>query len=123
MNLFSFLCLVLPISSLDPVTLVEGQSFRVAATCRAIGHPLPILSWDTDMSGTVQNRTSETGSVSSYFSLHPLRSMNGKKLDCLVWHPGLEEPRRISNRLEVQCEYSCGAEVRQTGAVAITSYF
>uniref|UniRef100_A0A668T6I7 Ig-like domain-containing protein n=1 Tax=Oreochromis aureus TaxID=47969 RepID=A0A668T6I7_OREAU len=93
---------ILPISSLDPVTLVEGQSFRVAATCRAIGHPLPILSWDTDMSGTVQNRTSETGSVSSYFSLHPLRSMNGKKLDCLVWHPGLEEPRRISNRLEVQ---------------------
>lgn len=93
---------ILPISSLDPVTLVEGQSFRVAATCRAIGHPLPILSWETDMSGTVQNRTSETGSVSSYFSLHPLRSMNGKKLDCLVWHPGLEEPRRISNRLEVQ---------------------
>ncbi|XP_035764302.1 nectin-4 [Neolamprologus brichardi] len=49
-----------------------------------------------------ENRTSETGSVSSYFSLHPLRSMNGKKLDCLVWHPGLEEPRRISNHLEVQ---------------------
>ncbi|XP_071347074.1 nectin-4 isoform X2 [Trachinotus anak] len=92
---------VLPISSLEPVTLVEGQSFRVAATCRAVGHPLPRLSWDTDLPGQSQNRTSESGSVSSHYSLHPLRSMNGKKLDCLVWHPGLEGPRRISNRLEV----------------------
>ncbi|XP_030607002.1 nectin-4 isoform X1 [Archocentrus centrarchus] len=92
----------LPISSLDPITLVEGQSFRVAATCRAIGHPVPVLSWDTDLPGQDQNRTSENGPVSSYYSLYPLRGMNGKKLDCLVWHPGLEEPRRIRNRLEVQ---------------------
>ncbi|XP_040910534.1 nectin-4 isoform X2 [Toxotes jaculatrix] len=93
---------LLPISSLDPVNLVEGQSFRVAATCRAVGRPLPRLSWDTDLPGLSQNRTSEGGSVSSYYSLHPLRSMNGKKLDCLVWHPGLERPRRISNHLVVQ---------------------
>ncbi|KAM7379711.1 hypothetical protein PAMP_005242 [Pampus punctatissimus] len=93
---------VLPISSLDHVELVEGQSFRVAATCRAIGRPSPHLSWDTDLPGLSQNRTSEGGSVSSYYSLHPLRSMNGKRLDCLVWHPGLKQPRRISNRLVVQ---------------------
>uniref|UniRef100_A0A8D3AD79 Nectin cell adhesion molecule 4b n=1 Tax=Scophthalmus maximus TaxID=52904 RepID=A0A8D3AD79_SCOMX len=93
---------VLPISSLDPVILTEGQSYRVAAACRAVGRPLPRLSWDTDLSGQSQNRTNEGGSVSSYYSLHPLRSMNGRKLDCLVWHPGLDRPRRISNRLVVQ---------------------
>ncbi|AWP03675.1 putative poliovirus receptor-related protein 4 [Scophthalmus maximus] len=93
---------VLPISSLDPVILTEGQSYRVAAACRAVGRPLPRLSWDTDLSGQSQNRTNEGGSVSSYYSLHPLRSMNGRKLDCLVWHPGLDWPRRISNRLVVQ---------------------
>lgn len=100
------LLLVLPISSLDHEPLVEGQAFRVAASCRAVGHPTPRLSWDTDLPGQSQNRTKEDGSVSSYYSLHPLRSMNGKKLDCLVWHPGLEQPRRIANRLEVQCKYS-----------------
>ncbi|XP_034410709.1 nectin-4 isoform X2 [Cyclopterus lumpus] len=93
---------VLPISSLDPVLLVEGQSYSVAASCRAVGHPSPRLSWDTDLPGQSKNRTKEGGSVSSYYSLHPLRGMNGKKLDCLVWHPGLERPRRISNRLVVQ---------------------
>ncbi|XP_067330375.1 nectin-4-like isoform X2 [Channa argus] len=92
---------ILPIFSLDPVILVEGQSFRVAATCRAVGRPVPRLSWDTDLPGQFQNRTNEGWSVSSYYSLHPLRSMNGKKLDCLVWHPGLEGPRRISNQLVV----------------------
>ncbi|XP_029309976.1 LOW QUALITY PROTEIN: nectin-4 [Cottoperca gobio] len=93
---------LLPISSLDSVLLVEGQSFRVAASCRAVGRPLPRLSWDTDLPGQSQDRAKEGGSVSSHYSLHPLRGMNGKKLDCLVWHPGLEQPRRISNRLVVQ---------------------
>ncbi|XP_070829867.1 nectin-4 isoform X1 [Chaetodon trifascialis] len=93
---------ILPISSLEPVELVEGQSFRVVASCRAVGRPPPRLSWDTDLPGQSQNRTKEGGSVSSYYSLHPLRNMNGKKLDCLVWHPSLEQPRRISNRLVVQ---------------------
>ncbi|XP_077414337.1 nectin-4 isoform X2 [Vanacampus margaritifer] len=92
---------VLPIASLEPVVLVEGQSFRVAASCRAVGRPLPTLSWDTPVPGQVQNRTNEGGSVSSYYSLHPLRSMNGKRLDCLVRHPGLERPRRIANQLVV----------------------
>lgn len=93
---------ILPISSLEPVILVEGQSFGVAASCRAVGRPPPRLSWDTDLPGQSQNRTNEGGSVSSYYSLHPLRSMNGKKLDCLVWHPGLQQPRRLSNPLVVQ---------------------
>ncbi|KAM4605171.1 nectin-4 isoform 1-T2 [Polymixia lowei] len=93
---------VLPISSLEPVVLVEGQSFRVAASCRAVGRPPPSLSWDTDLPGQSQNRTSLDGAVSSYYSLHPLRSMNGKRLDCLVRHPGLEQARRLSNRLVVQ---------------------
>ncbi|XP_061549243.1 nectin-4 isoform X1 [Phycodurus eques] len=92
---------VLPISSLEPAVLVEGQSFRVAASCRAVGRPLPTLSWETAVPGQAQNRTGEGGSVSSYFSLHPLRSMNGKRLDCLVRHPGLERPRRIANQLVV----------------------
>ncbi|XP_077372139.1 nectin-4 isoform X3 [Festucalex cinctus] len=92
---------VLPIASLEPVVLMEGQSFRVAASCRAVGRPLPTLSWDTPVPGQAQNRTNDGGSVSSYYSLHPLRSMNGKRLDCLVRHPGLERPRRIANQLVV----------------------
>ncbi|XP_038135386.1 nectin-4 [Cyprinodon tularosa] len=92
----------LPISSLDPVHLVEGQPYGVVASCRAVGRPPPQLSWDTDLPGHSNNRTNDGGSVSSHYSLHPLRSMNGKKLDCLVWHPGLQKPRRISNNLVVQ---------------------
>lgn len=93
---------ILPISSLDPEVLMEGQSFRLAASCRAMGRPTPRVSWDTDLPGQIQNRSKTAGSVSSFFSLHPLRSMNGKKLDCLVWHPALQQPRRISNQLVVQ---------------------
>ncbi|XP_036822833.1 nectin-4 isoform X5 [Oncorhynchus mykiss] len=91
-----------PISSLDPVVLEEGQSFHVAASCRSVARPPPRLTWDTDLPGQAQNRSSEGGVVSTHFSLHPLRSMNGMRLDCLVWHPALEQPRRISNRLVVQ---------------------
>ncbi|MFT7815245.1 nectin-4 [Arapaima gigas] len=90
-----------PISSLEPVEMVEGQSFSVAATCRSVARPPPRLSWETELSGQSHNRTSEVGAVSSTYSLHPLRSMNGKKLDCLVWHPIQEQPRRLSNRLVV----------------------
>ncbi|XP_050990377.1 nectin-4 [Labeo rohita] len=92
---------ILPISSLEPVILQEGQSFRVAASCRAVGHPSPRLSWDTDIHGQSQNRTGEDGVVTSQFSLHPLRSMNKRRLDCLVWHPALDAPHRISNELIV----------------------
>lgn len=86
--------------------MVEGQTYRVAATCRAVARPMPRLSWDTDLPGQAINRSSGPGSVSSYFSLHPLRGMNGKKLDCLVWHLTLDRPRRIQNSLVVHCEFS-----------------
>ncbi|KAK7159952.1 hypothetical protein R3I94_006094 [Phoxinus phoxinus] len=91
----------LPISSLDPLILQEGQSFRSAASCRAVAHPAPLLSWDTDVPGQSQNRSGEDGVVTSQFFLHPLRSMNGQRLDCLVWHPALDGPRRLSNTLIV----------------------
>ncbi|XP_024290406.2 nectin-4 isoform X2 [Oncorhynchus tshawytscha] len=90
-----------PISSLDPVILVEGQSFQLAASCRSVARPPPHLSWDTELPGQSHNRSLEGGSVSTHFSLHPLRSMDGKRLDCLVKHPALKGPRRITNNLVV----------------------
>ncbi|CAB1448608.1 unnamed protein product [Pleuronectes platessa] len=98
----TFTIWTLPISSLDPIILKEGDSYRLAATCKAEGRPRPRLSWDTDLPGKGKDMNHEGGSVSSFFSLHPLRSMNGKKLDCLVWHPGLNGSRRISNLVDVQ---------------------
>ena len=83
---------------------MEGQSYRLAAACRSVARPLPSLSWDTDLNGQSTNRSSDTGSVSSHYSLHPLRSMNGKKLDCLVSHQPLKKPRRLRNNVVVHCE-------------------
>ncbi|KAG7496878.1 nectin-4-like isoform X1 [Solea senegalensis] len=97
----SLIVWTIPISSLDPVILVEGQSYRQAASCRSIARPPPRLSWDTELNGQSTNRSSDSGAVSSHFSLHPLRSMNGQKLDCLVWHPTSPNPRRLSNHLVV----------------------
>ncbi|XP_041634867.1 nectin-4 [Cheilinus undulatus] len=97
----SLIVWTIPISSLDPVVLVEGQSYRQAASCRAVAIPPPRLTWETDLNGQSTNRSSDNGAVSSHFSLHPLRGMNGKKLDCLVWHPTLVTPRRLRNRLVV----------------------
>ncbi|XP_036411646.1 LOW QUALITY PROTEIN: nectin-4 [Colossoma macropomum] len=91
----------IPIAMLEPVILEEGQTFRVAATCRAVGLPRPHLSWDTDLLGQSQNKSSEDKVITSSFLLHPLRSLNGRKLDCLVWHPALENPQRLSNTLVV----------------------
>ncbi|XP_029310915.1 nectin-4 [Cottoperca gobio] len=91
----------IPISSLDPVILQEGQTYRQAASCRSVARPPPHLSWDTNLSGQSTNRSSDNGAATSHYSLHPLRSMNGKKLDCLVWHPTLKGPRRLSNKLVV----------------------
>uniref|UniRef100_A0A4W4GC15 Ig-like domain-containing protein n=1 Tax=Electrophorus electricus TaxID=8005 RepID=A0A4W4GC15_ELEEL len=97
----SLIVQTIPISSLDPVTLVEGQTFRPAATCRSVAKPQPGLSWDTELVGTSQNRSLDNSVSSITFSLHPLRSLNGRKLDCLVWHPTLTTPRRLSNQLVV----------------------
>ncbi|CAL8326291.1 unnamed protein product [Arctogadus glacialis] len=100
------------------VVLVEGDPYGVAASCRAVGRPAPTLSWDTELPGKPLGRgasgggasgggasgggASEGGAVSSHFSLHPLRSMNGQRLDCLVAHPALKQPRRHAHRLLVQ---------------------
>ncbi|XP_068613688.1 nectin-4-like [Brachionichthys hirsutus] len=97
----SLIVWTIPISSLDPVILVEGQSYRQVASCRSVARPPPRLSWDSDLNGQSVNRTSDNGVVASQYSLHPLRSMNGKKLDCLVWHPTLDAPRRLKNNLVV----------------------
>ncbi|XP_005796659.1 nectin-4-like isoform X1 [Xiphophorus maculatus] len=93
---------MLPISSVEPENLVEGQAFGLVSTCRAVGYPKPGLSWDTELPGHSKNHTGEDGKAFIQYWLHPLRSMNGKKLDCLVWHPSLKEPRRIADRLVVQ---------------------
>ncbi|KAL2078897.1 hypothetical protein ACEWY4_024641 [Coilia grayii] len=90
-----------PISNVEAVELVEGQTFRTAATCRAVGWPQPRLTWDTDVAGQAQNRSVDARTVSSQFSLHPLRSLDGRRLDCLVWHPTFDTPQRIRNRLVV----------------------
>uniref|UniRef100_A0A3B4CNX9 Ig-like domain-containing protein n=1 Tax=Pygocentrus nattereri TaxID=42514 RepID=A0A3B4CNX9_PYGNA len=90
-----------PISTLDTFILVEGQSFRQAATCRSMAKPQPGLSWDTDLPGQSQNRSLENGVSFIKFSLHPLRYMNGRKMDCLVWHPTLKSPRRYRSQVVV----------------------
>lgn len=90
----------IPISSLEPTVLVEG-SYGVAATCRSTALPTPHLSWDTDLSGQSSNRTYDNGVVTSQYALYPLRDMNHKKLDCLVWHGSFKRPKRISNTLVV----------------------
>ncbi|XP_070710600.1 nectin-4 [Pempheris klunzingeri] len=97
----SLIVWTVPISSLDPVILVEGQTYRQVASCRSVARPPPRLSWDTDLNGQSINRSSDNGAVSSHYSLHPLRGMNGKKLDCLVWHPTLSHPRRLKHNLVV----------------------
>ncbi|XP_054914417.1 nectin-4 isoform X2 [Poeciliopsis prolifica] len=91
----------IPISSLDPVVVKEGDSYKVVASCRSVAVPPPELSWDTELNGHAVKQISDKGVVSTHFSLHPLRSMNGKKLDCLVQHPEYDKPRRIENRLVV----------------------
>ncbi|KAL1271760.1 hypothetical protein QQF64_030776, partial [Cirrhinus molitorella] len=90
-----------PITSLQPFVLVEGQSFRPAAICRSVAKPMAGLSWDTELAGQSQNRSMDGEVASIQFSLHPLRNMNGQKLDCLVWHPSQKGPERITNNLIV----------------------
>lgn len=103
--MFSFL-VAKPIATLDPTILEEGQLFQVVATCRAMAKPQPGLSWDTDLPGLSQNRSLDNGVASIQYSLHPLRNMNGHKLDCLVWHPSLKSPRRLTNQLIVHCKFN-----------------
>ncbi|KAA0723019.1 Nectin-4 Nectin cell adhesion molecule 4 [Triplophysa tibetana] len=90
-----------PIASLEPIIMVEGQSYSLAATCRSVAKPMAGLSWDTELPGRSKNHSFDDGVASIQFSLHPLRSMNGQKLDCLVWHPSQKGPHRITNNLTV----------------------
>ncbi|XP_056317117.1 nectin-4 isoform X2 [Danio aesculapii] len=90
-----------PISSLKSFILIEGESFRPAASCRAMAKPVAGLSWDTELAGQSQNQSSDETVSSIKFSLHPFRGMNGQKLDCLVWHPSQKGPERITNKLIV----------------------
>ncbi|XP_072314600.1 nectin-4 [Eucyclogobius newberryi] len=90
----------IPISSLEPVVLKEG-SYGVVATCRSTALPTPQLSWDTELTGQSTNRTYDNGVVTSQYALYPLRSMNHKRLDCLVWHESFKGPKRLSNKLVV----------------------
>ncbi|KAJ0056014.1 hypothetical protein NL108_017769, partial [Boleophthalmus pectinirostris] len=90
----------IPISSLEPAVLVEG-SYGVAATCRSTAQPTPQLSWKTELTGQSTNRTYDNGVVTSQYSLYPLRGMNGKSLDCLVWHESFTGPKTISNTMVV----------------------
>ncbi|MEQ2294344.1 hypothetical protein AMECASPLE_002954 [Ameca splendens] len=90
-----------PITSLDPVVVKEGEPYKQVASCRSVARPPPQLSWDTELNGQSINRTSDNGAVSTHYSLHPLRSLNGKRLDCLVWHPVFQSPRRLKNLLVV----------------------
>ncbi|XP_024144017.1 nectin-4 isoform X2 [Oryzias melastigma] len=101
---------IIPITSLEPVILVEGEPLKQVASCRSSGHPVPRLSWDTDQPGQSSNRNFSGGVVSTQYFLHPLKSMNGKKLDCLVWHPAFLTPQRIKNNLVVQ--FAPQAEVK-----------
>uniref|UniRef100_A0A8C7YCP5 Ig-like domain-containing protein n=1 Tax=Oryzias sinensis TaxID=183150 RepID=A0A8C7YCP5_9TELE len=91
----------IPITSLDSFILVEGQPSQKAASCRSSGHPAPRLSWDTELLGSSDNRSFSGGVVSIQFSLSAKKSMNGEKLDCLVWHPAFSAPKRIKNSLVV----------------------
>ncbi|KAM4565239.1 nectin-4-like [Fundulus diaphanus] len=90
-----------PISSLELEVVREGEPYRQVASCRSVARPPPQLSWETELNGQAVNRTSDNGAVSTHYSLHPVRGMNGKKLHCLVWHPIFEQPRRITKELEV----------------------
>ncbi|XP_035004607.1 nectin-4 [Hippoglossus stenolepis] len=100
-SVMSLIVWTIPISSLDPVIMVEGQPYGQAASCRSIARPPPRISWESALNGQSTNRTMDNGAVTSHYSLHPLRSMNGMKLDCLVWHPTSPKPRRLSNDLVV----------------------
>ncbi|XP_038124403.1 nectin-4-like isoform X2 [Cyprinodon tularosa] len=90
-----------PITDLVLHDVKEGDTYKQVASCRSVARPPPRLSWDTELNGRSENRTSESGQISINYYLHPVRGMNGKKLDCLVWHPAFSEPRRLKSVLVV----------------------
>ncbi|XP_041095328.1 nectin-4-like isoform X2 [Polyodon spathula] len=89
--------LSLPVSSLDPASppLVEGSALAVAAVCTAWGVVPPTVAWETGLEGSIQLNQAAGGKVTNKFWVRPSRGMNGEKLDCLITHQSLSEPRRI----------------------------
>ncbi|MGH0186548.1 UNVERIFIED_CONTAM: hypothetical protein FKN15_021596 [Acipenser sinensis] len=89
--------LTLLISSLDPASppLVEGSAVAVAAVCTSWGVVPPTVAWETGLEGSNQLNQAAGGKVTNKFWVKPNRVMNGEKLDCLITHQSLKEPRRI----------------------------
>ncbi|CAB1426929.1 unnamed protein product [Pleuronectes platessa] len=84
---------ILPISSLDPVILKEGDSYRLAATCKAEGRPRPRLSWDTDLPGQAKKDIRE-GPISNLLEVQyppdaTITSVSGD------WFVGLENAELV----------------------------
>ncbi|KAK6323240.1 hypothetical protein J4Q44_G00055790 [Coregonus suidteri] len=76
-----------PISSLDPVVLVEGQSYRLAASCRSVARPppQPLLGHGPDGQFTEQ----ELGGITNNLVVHypPNAEISGFDQN---WYAGLE---------------------------------
>ncbi|RXN06079.1 nectin-4-like isoform X1 [Labeo rohita] len=73
-----------PITSLQSFDLVEGQSFRPAAICRSVAKPMAGLSWDTELAGQSQNRSSDDppNAVVSGYENSWHADMQGAALQC-----------------------------------------
>ncbi|XP_038124348.1 nectin-4-like [Cyprinodon tularosa] len=95
-----------PITDLVLHNVKEGDPYKQVASCRSFARPPPRLSWDTELNGRSVNHTSESCQISINYYLHPVRGMNGKKLDCLVWHPAFSEPRRLKSALVVHSVFT-----------------
>ncbi|MGH0172532.1 UNVERIFIED_CONTAM: hypothetical protein FKN15_063443 [Acipenser sinensis] len=95
----------LPVSSLDPASppLVEGSAVAVAAVCTSWGVVPPTVAWETGLEGSSQLNQAAGGKVTNKFWVKPNRVMNGEKLDCLITHQSLKEPRRIPYTIVVHC--------------------
>ncbi|XP_058877624.1 nectin-4-like [Acipenser ruthenus] len=89
--------LSLPVSSLDPASppLLEGSAVAMAAVCTSWGVVPPTVAWETGLEGSSQLNQAAGGKVTNKFWVKPNRLMNGEKLDCLITHQSLKEPRRI----------------------------
>ncbi|XP_063295562.1 nectin-4 [Pelobates fuscus] len=85
--------------------LVEGDGKTQAASCTAEGNPAPILFWESEVRGTNTTRKTthpRSESVTSEFFVVPNRSMNGKTLTCVVYHPGFEREKRIKHIIGIK---------------------
>ncbi|XP_043915420.1 nectin-4 isoform X2 [Protopterus annectens] len=85
--------------------LTERLKSTAVASCVAEARPIPSISWETELEGTWDSKTVSLGNVeviTSDFILWPHRSMNGKELICVVTHPALSEPKRMTYKMNVR---------------------